>query len=232
MTAFETLLRIRHDCPFIRISERHASMRMYTWCNRVHEVMEVVVDEPGEYEAVLGEVSKLATVLDESSDGGKAHLITSTCFCTPYNSVGMNIEDLDILDVSPVVLSGGWEYYRVIAFRHEDLAKMLERLEARGFTVEVLRKTPFEGSITGSILATESLFSELTGKQTEALIKAYGHGYYQLPRTADIQEIAVKERVARTTFQEHLKKGENKIIGSLMPYLQLYRTHQPRETDD
>jgi hypothetical protein len=56
----------------------------------------------------------------------------------------------------------------------------------------------------------------------DAMIRAYTHGYYRLPRSADIQEIARRERVKRTTFQEHLKKGENKIIERIIPYMRLY----------
>jgi len=226
MTAFEALFRVRHDCPFIRLTEEHPGLRMYSWCNRVHEVYEVIVDDPAEYEKVVKELSGLATVIEEQGDSAEVHIVTSTCFCTPNNSVTMNIEDLDILHVSPVVHDRGWEYYRVVAFRHEDLTKMIRRLEERGFTLEIVRKTEFKGSIAGALLATDAIFSGLTQRQTEALLKAYGYGYYKLPRVADIQEIARRERIPRTTFQEHLKKGENKLIAGLVPYIQLYRGHR------
>ena len=40
--------------------------------------------------------------------------------------------------------------------------------------------------------------------------------------------IAFKERVPRTTFQEHLKKAENKLVAALVPYIQLFN-HAPIE---
>jgi len=49
-----------------------------------------------------------------------------------------------------------------------------------------------------------------------------------LPRRADVQTIAAKERVPRTTFQEHLKKAENKLLAALVPYIQLFN-HAPIE---
>ena len=229
MTACETLLRIKHDGAFIKLSEQHPSMHIYTWCNKVNEVMEVNVDESEEYGEVLGEVSRLATVVDESNGGGSAHFIVSTCFCTPFNSVEMNIEDLQILNVSPVVLHGGWEHFRMIVFRHEDLSEMIDRLVARGFSLEIMAKSEFKGSLASSFLATEALFSALTGKQVDALMKAQRHGYYRLPRVADVQKIASREGVKRTTFQEHLKRGENKLINALIPYMQLYLTHLDKE---
>lgn len=196
-------------------------MRVYTWCNRVNEVLEVEVGDPSEYGEVLKEVGKIATIVGES-EGGGIHLIESTCFCTPENSVGMNVEDLPVLVVSPEVMRGGWEYYRLVLFRHEDFAEVVRRLEGRDFTVEVLEKVEVRGSLSGNLLEADSVFSSLTGKQMDAMIRAYGHGYYRLPRSADIQEIARRERVKRTTFQEHLKKGENKIIERIIPYMRLY----------
>lgn len=228
MTIFEAIFRVRHKCPFIDLTSRYPSLKIYTWCNKVHEVMEVVVGSPQEYEAVLGEVRRLATVVDESSDRSSARLITSSCFCTPFNSVSMNIGELNIIDVSPTVNEGGWEYYRVIALKHEDLAVLLGRLQERGFKLEVLRKTPFEGSLSTTLLSTDTLFSRLTRKQMEALVTAYAYGYFNRPRGADVKEISSRERVPRTTFQEHLTKGENKLIKSLIPYMQLYRQSPTR----
>ncbi|MCX6648323.1 MAG: helix-turn-helix domain-containing protein [Candidatus Bathyarchaeota archaeon] len=221
MTSFEVLFRARHRGALLELSERHPSMRVYTWCNRVNEVLEVEVEELSDYGAVLAEVGKMANVVGES-EGGGIHLIESTCFCTPDNSVSMNVEDLPVLMVSPEVMHGGWEYYRLILFRHEDFAEVVRRLEERGWSVEVLEKSEVRGSLAGSILEADSVFSTLTGKQMDAMIRAYGHGYYRLPREADIQEIAKRERVKRTTFQEHLKKGENKIIERIIPYMRLY----------
>jgi predicted DNA binding protein len=169
-------------------------------------------------------MSKLADIIEQSSDQHNAHLIIETCTCTRENSVGKNIQDFDLLHVSPIVYSQGWEYYRVIAFKHEDLKKLLQRLEERGFSYEIVRKVPFDGFIASSLtLTADALFSDLTDKQMDALLTAHRNGYYLFPRKADVQTIASKRRVPRTTFQEHLKKAENKIVASLVPYIQLYK---------
>jgi predicted DNA binding protein len=75
-------------------------------------------------------------------------------------------------------------------------------------------------------LTANALFSDLTEKQISALLTAYKNGYYRLPRKADIKEIAFKEQVPRTTFQEHLKKAETKLVAALVPYIQLFN-HAP-----
>jgi predicted DNA binding protein len=224
MTLFEVVLKITHDCPFANISRKYPSLEMFNWCNGEHDVYELHIEDHGEYDAILEEISRLGELVEESSNQDEAHLITETCSCTRENSVGKNVEDFDLLHVSPVVYSKGWEYYRIIAFRHEHLEKFLERLEERGFTYEIVRKVPFDGFIASSLtLTADALFSQLTEKQMDALLTAHNNGYYLFPRKNDIQSIAARKRVARTTFQEHLKKAENKIVASLVPYIQLYR---------
>jgi predicted DNA binding protein len=229
MALFEVVLKITHDCPFADISRKYPSVKMFTWCNGEHDVYELIVEKQEEYEAVVAEISKLGDLVEESSDQHKAHLIIETCSCTRENSIGKNIEDFDLLHVSPIIYTKGWEYYRIIAFKHEELKRLLQRLEERGFTYEIVRKVPFDGFIASSLtLTADALFSELTDRQMDAILTAHNNGYYLFPRKADIQSIAAKRRVPRTTFQEHLKKAENKIVASLVPYIQLYR-HAPVE---
>ena len=65
--------------------------------------------------------------------------------------------------------------------------------------------------------------SGLTEKQVDALLTAHRYGYYYLPRRADVQTIADRIQVPRTTFQEHLKKAENKLIAAFIPYVQMFK---------
>lgn len=232
MSLYEVVLKITHDCPFGNVSRKFPSLKMFLWCNREHEVIEIVMEKEEEYETVKAELSKIGCMLGESSDHLKSHFITKTCSCTMDNSVGKNIDAFNILQVSPVVYRQGWEYYRLIVFRHEDLKRLMKRLEQRGFVFDIVRKVPFDGFIASSLsLTADALFSDLTDKQMDALLTAYSHGYYRLPRKSDIQTIASRRRVPRTTFQEHLKKAENKLVVSLVPYIQLYKKASPERRE-
>jgi len=230
MPLFEAVLRVTHDCPFCNISKKFPSLKMFVWCNTEHDILEVVLNDPGSYAAVRDEVERLGGIVEESSDRDRVHLFTKKCLCDLENSVGRNIEAHDLLHVPPASYEGGWEYYRVIAFRHEDLRGLLETLEERGFSLEVLRKAPFDGFIASSLtLTADALFSDLTEKQVEAVLDAYKNGYYAMPRRADIGTIASQRDVPRTTFQEHLRKAENKLVASLIPYLQLFKKASPEK---
>ena len=224
MPLFEFVFKAMHDCPFGNISRKFPSLKMFVWCNREHEVIEVIIPKREEYPAIIKELSRIGGIVNGSYDGSRIHLISRKCFCTMDNSIGKNIDALDLLHISPVVYEQGWEYYRLMMFRHEDLKKLLLRLEQMGVKVEILRKVPFDGFIAGSLtLTADALFSDLTEKQMDALLDAHNNGYYRLPRKFPLTIIAKKKRMPRTTFEEHLRKAENKIVTGLIPYLELFR---------
>ena len=90
--------------------------------------------------------------------------------------------------------------------------------------VEILRKTPFKGSITGALsLIADALFPGMTEKQMDALMTAYVQGYFRFPRRTDVRTVAARMNVPQTTFVEHLKKAENKVVTGLVPYIQIFR---------
>jgi len=230
MPLFETLLKVTHDCPYANISRKFPSLKMFAWCNNEHDIIELVIENETDWQPIMKEAAKAFDIVEETSDQGKVHILVKPCTCGGENSVSKKIEDSNLLEVPPVMYDHGWEYYRLIAFRHKDLESLLQRLEEKKFAFEILRKVPFEGFIAGSLtLTADSLFANLTEKQMEALLTAYGYGYYSLPRKADVQTIASRKQMSRTTFQEHLKKGENKLVGSLIPYIQLFMHASPEK---
>jgi len=217
---FELDFKIRHACTLGEISSDFPSIRILKWCNNGREIIELVGGADGDYLRVVEIISGITDVIEEMSDGHKVHLITRTCSCGIEDIVGKGVEETGLLPISPIVFRKGWEYHRVIALRHNDINKLLERFKNQSFFPVVLRKVIFNGFSGSSMTFTaDTLFSDLTERQVDALLTAYRHGYYKLPRDSDIQTIAAEKQVARTTFQEHLKKAENKLVSSLAPHI-------------
>ena len=230
MTLFEIVFKVTHDCPFCNVSKKFPRLKMFDWCNREFDVLELILDGSDDYSIAIDEISKTRGMVEKSSDLHNAHFFVKKCFCKAEDSVTRILDEFDLLQISPIIYRHGWEYYRVIAFRHEDLKALMQRFEKRGIKYEILRKVDFEGFIAGSLtLTADSLFSDLTEKQMDALLTAYSSGYYSLPRKANVQDIAHKKKVSRTTYQEHLKKAENKLVASLVPYAQLFKRVPPEK---
>jgi predicted DNA binding protein len=224
MPLFEIVFRAFYNNAFGKITEENPSVQLYQWCNDKHDIIELVMQKPEDYGPVREGFSKSVEIVDEIDNGENIHVITRECACGGPGTVTNYMNDPSLLVIPPIAYEKGWEYIRVIAFRHEGITKLLARLKEDGFNVEILRKTPFDGYIASSLtLSTDTLFSSLTDKQMDALLTAYAQGYFRFPRGSDLQTIASKEKIGRTTFLEHLKKGENKIITALIPHIQLFR---------
>jgi hypothetical protein len=62
----------------------------------------------------------------------------------------------------------------------------------------------------------ESYLAKLTLKQRQAIITAYGLGYYDVPRRVSSEEVARHLDVDKSTFVEHLRKAERNLVAGVM----------------
>jgi len=90
--------------------------------------------------------------------------------------------------------------------------------------VEILQKKVVpEKSIRDTfVISVSSIFSELTEKQVDALVAALDYGYYQVPKKITAEEIAREFSLTRTTYEEHVRKAESKILHAIAPYIRIY----------
>jgi predicted DNA binding protein len=229
MPATEMQIKARTNSPIHRLTEKYPSLRIWMWCNFVQDVYEMESESPEGLRDAVTEFRGIYHVLDETEISTNIRLITQNCVCSKETTVHDNIQELEILNLMPVFYARGYEYYRLIAFSHEALAELFDRLNEQGFQIEVQEKAPFNGMVSDSLVTMNSLVSDLTEKQVDAIVTAYNNGYYQTPRRVNVQTIADREGVPRTTLQEHLNKAENKLISSIIPQIQLYtRKTRPR----
>lgn len=221
MPLFEMEFKIRHACKLGEISHRFPHARILVWRIQDREIIEVVPTKKKiECSDVYEELSRIDGIQENSLDKGRGFLISKGCPCVIEDILDECVEQLNILPLWPVSYHGGWQYHKIVAFDHDDINKLLGFLEERSFIPWILRKVQFNGFTGGMMTLTlENVFSNLTARQTDAILTAYAHGYYKLPRDSDLQTIADDIGVPRTTFQEHLKKAENKIINALVPHI-------------
>ena len=60
-------------------------------------------------------------------------------------------------------------------------------------------------------------------------MSAMAMGYYTMPKRIKLEEIAARQGVKRSTFEEHLRKAELKILQSVRPYARLTFTSSPED---
>ena len=62
----------------------------------------------------------------------------------------------------------------------------------------------------------KDLLSVLTDKQREAMVAAYQHGYYDLPKRISSERLSERVNISKPTLLEHLRKAEGRILAEIM----------------
>lgn len=124
--------------------------------------------------------------------------------------------DHRVFMAKPIVLEKGWEYWTVASWRKKDLTDLYERInslegEAHAEIISISKK-PLN-------LFLPNALESLTGRQKDTLEAAFKGGYYEFPRKASLEQISSKKGVPRTTFQNHLRKAEKKVISAVVSQL-------------
>ncbi|MBI4450376.1 helix-turn-helix domain-containing protein [Candidatus Woesearchaeota archaeon] len=118
------------------------------------------------------------------------------------------------LRVQPVrVSSDGWECWEVACVDREALNRLLKA--ARRYYHGKLLSLRQERLKRVSNLA---MGVEMTDKQLEALRIAEREGYYEYPRHLTIPQLAKLTGRSYATFQEHLRRAENKLMRFFLEY--------------
>ena len=167
---------------------------------------------------------KGSKVLRKSFGQKNIQVITKTCRDLRISrSIGGVVEENSCLEMQPVLYGGGWETHTIIGFTEHDYKGVFKDLESLG-PVEILAKRVYreKSMIDAFAVSLSSIFRELTTKQVEAIAEALQLGYYQVPKKISTEELAQKNGVPRTTFEEHLRKAESKVLRALAPFIILY----------
>jgi hypothetical protein len=234
---YEVSFKMMHEgCPFAELSEKYDAT-IVQWCNDATDVYEIRSKVPEAVQGIVGELRRMAKGLGSvkmrvmNFDEERSGLVLqdlSGCMCgralksQGVASVMRAVRGNRCVDVPPTIYKAGWEYYTVLSFDSSDFKGLFASLEKLGH-VEVTSKKMYRGAAQESFtVSLRGLFSGLTSKQLDAYISAMDGGYYAVPRKTTIGKIARTRRVARTTYDEHLRKAESKVALAIAPYLRIY----------
>lgn len=226
--------RVRRDRALAKLSLRHPGTRQVVWCNLQTDIVEVQADDPAKAEALTRELiaGHDARPLGAAASGRSrsvavtwprpAASLAVACEGLPRRSLSLCIEQHGGIVLPPIVIEDGWETFRAALFDEAKAQAFLAALKDFG-PHEVLSKRRFQEPFIQEefMLSTAELLGGLTRKQAEALLQALQGGYYAVPRTATMVEIAKRRGQPRTTMEEHVRKAEAKVLTAMGPFLAL-----------
>jgi predicted DNA binding protein len=227
MTHYEVGFKLQHDCPFNEISRSHPKAVITHWCNYVNNVLEISCDEPGEFQALQKDIPGLASalgvrILRRVRTANSQQLVLEHMAPHHYQATSTTIQENNCLEIQPTIYSDGWEWYRVITFSKRDAANLFRDLEKFCKVEVTYQKSPSDSSVRDNFrVSTTNLFGGLTSKQAQALAFALENGYYAIPRRIKTEDMAKRLKLSRTTYEEHLRKAETKVLGAVAQYMKL-----------
>ena len=117
-----------------------------------------------------------------------------------------------IIFIKPVFVDkNGYEYWEIVSWKREvitDFIKGIEREKGLSLEIQKIQEVKLDD------LHFPHVMPKLSPKQKRAFELAIEHGYYKFPRKIGLEKLAKTMKVSVSTFQEHLRKAEEKIIPS------------------
>lgn len=227
----QVTLSAQHGCALCNVTENCNESKIALWCNYHHDAVEITVEEGGS--GCLDAIWKIApgaSIKQDPVDPRRYHAIFPCIHSRDDGGVQSLAEDYHCIALSPIIYEGGWETHRVVAWDDQAFKGLFDQLSSE-FPVKIRSKRKLEGSLFehSMILSANDLLGNLTDKQMTAVEAAVQGGYYETPRRTRVQDLADASETPRTTFQEHLQKGEAKLMQAVGPMLGLRAAGKRRQ---
>jgi hypothetical protein len=224
MRPYEAKIEVFHDCPYSHLTKRYPEVMIVLWCNQRNHVIEVSSDSPETLEAVERTFAGNSPIAQIMRQGAKLSMIFRECCCdesTP--SISTMMDSTYCWYIPPVAFYGGWEHYRVVSWQKENITNLVKTIESKGGTVNLKSIHPLgeHEPWPEQLLSSTNILSGLTRKQIEALVEAYQLGYFDVPAKIDSEGMARRSGLSRSTFGEHLRKAEYRVLSNIFPILKM-----------
>lgn len=213
MVVVDARIRVHHPCPYCDVSGEFPDSLLLLWCDNRRDVFLVScpsLTERGRLLSALRISFHARPLLTEGTDS----LVTIPDFewASPP-SVTRLARGTGVWVLHPVVYHRGTETYRLVAPSKLQLNRLVQRVRKVG-DVEILSvavRTSL-GGIRDLPTASVHFFGGLTDRQARCLVAAYEGGLLDVPARSRWGEVARREGLSRSTFGEHLRKGQRRLL--------------------
>lgn len=119
----------------------------------------------------------------------------------------------------PATVTRSREHWSVLVPDHEQVSQAHSELQELGSVdVDALRQPDLDRLLTGLTEVKEAV-QDLSPRQLEVLSRAIEEGYYESPRSCNIEELAALDSANTSTVGEHLRRSEAKILKAVATML-------------
>ncbi|MEM0117723.1 MAG: helix-turn-helix domain-containing protein [Conexivisphaerales archaeon] len=229
---YQLRVRLEHDMPFSDLSKKIPEAYISRWCNLQVDVLEIQADSIEKVEAyVKDSLTNLSATPIHIARFDNAMEVVVKCKCAMENSSIAIAEASGCIPVMPVTYREGYEYLKVVSFDRKHVQDLIDNLmNVAKVKVEDMGSLAGHSARSAMTVSLDNIFGSLTLKQLSAVVQALERGYYNLPkRNVSIEEMARTAGLSTSTFEEHLRKAETKLMLAMRPYARIAYISRSKE---
>jgi predicted DNA binding protein len=224
MRFLDTSLRMRHDRTFCNFASRYPDARMALWCMNANEMLYVSAKTEEDIGSIVEEARSALQVDHAYVDGASAVLTMTICSCNDERSIDNIAHQCRCWLIPPIIYTGGWANYRIFSPSRDDMKRFVD-LCSKDSEVELVSHHGRENLdlILDSGTVPVHLFDGISERQLRVLASAYEGGLLDVPAKVEMDEVAKREGISRSTYGEHLRKSVHQLVKNSYPLLRSYQ---------
>lgn len=231
MAFLDARVRVHHPCPYCDISVAFPRTLLLLWCDNRRDVFVVSAPDGSELDRVVRAMRtsfRARPLLVEAANAVVS--IPDFEWADPPSVTGLARKS-GVWVLHPVVYYGGTETYRFMAASKSGLSSFIARVRRLG-DVELLSVSSRSdlGGVHDLSTAPVHLFEGLTNRQARSLVAAYEGGLFDVPARSKWEDVARREGLSRSTFGEHLRKGQLRLLANSYAVLKARSTRTETPT--
>jgi predicted DNA binding protein len=213
MPVVDARVRVHHPCPYCNLSVEFPRTLFLLWCDNRRDTFLVSSPEEAEARRAVGALRRTFHARLLLTDGPNALVeVPDFEWASPPTVTGL-ARKTGVWVLPPVVYAEGRETYRFVSSDRARLNRLIRRVRRLG-EVEILSLSDRSGleSVRDYPTASVHFFEGLSDRQTRSLVAAHDAGLLEIPARASWADVARREGLSRSTFGEHLRKAQLRIL--------------------
>lgn len=205
----EAIFRTEYDSLYSELSENY-DVKLKLWCNNRWDAVSIRGQENN---PAIRTIKNEIGIYESLVSGDEATVFTQDCLLEHGSEfIEKYLHKHNCLLLPPFSYENGIVQLRLIAQDLEQLTHLFHDLQQEHSLTVDMKQTVDSVSLTQNIIETDRTSSGLSQRQENALIMACEQGYYEIPRRITTKDLAEQYGVTRRTFEDHLRKAEQKVI--------------------
>ncbi|MDD1746161.1 MAG: helix-turn-helix domain-containing protein [Methanomassiliicoccales archaeon] len=222
MALCEATIEVVFNSAFSSLTNKYPNSKVMIWCNAQTHLYEFHSKDEEELRRIGEEAEALIAASAPIKESHTLRFLSTICDCGSEN-VSTLLQDEHCWYVQPVIFEAGRAHYKVISPDRESARKALGKIASKGYQVDLISIRDFDFCTFASemFISPSNILTGVTPRQLSALADAYSEGYFDEPARVDMNVLARRAKISRSTYSEHLRKAEAKLLSNLAPLIKI-----------